>query len=71
MCSEVVVLVGRRTAVTARVVVSDAPDDQITASKQRVLLIPTKEGRVKLFVFSCLFYQLITYIKNLAFILKE
>lgn len=44
-CSDVVVLVGRRAAVAARVVVSDAPDDQIAASQQRVLLIPAGRQR--------------------------
>lgn len=42
LCSDVVVLVGRGTAVASRVVVSDTPDDQITAGQQRVLLIPTE-----------------------------
>lgn len=45
MCSDVVVLVGSCTAVTARVVVSDAPYDQITACQQRVLLVPTVRRR--------------------------
>lgn len=44
VCSDVVVLVGGCTAVAARVVVSNAPDDQITARQQGVLLIPTVTG---------------------------
>lgn len=46
VCSDVMVLVGGCTAVTARVVVSDTPDDQITAHQQRVLLIPAEEEGV-------------------------
>lgn len=56
MCSDVVVLVGSCAAVAARVVVSDTPDDQITARQQRVLLIPTEGGRGRwmTFCFACL-----------------
>lgn len=45
MCSDVVVLVGGYAAVTARVIISDAPDDQITADQKRVLLIPETKPR--------------------------
>lgn len=44
MCSDVVVLVGGCAAVAARVVVGDAPDDQITARQQGVLLVPEETG---------------------------
>lgn len=42
MSTDIVVLVGSRAAVAARVVVSDASDDQIAACQQRVLLIPAE-----------------------------
>lgn len=42
VCSDVVVLVGCCAAVNARVIVSDTPDDQITARQQRELLIPAE-----------------------------
>lgn len=48
MCSDVVVLVCSRAAVAAGVVVSDAPDDQITACQQRVLLIPAEKEKIRL-----------------------
>lgn len=43
--SDVVVLVGSSAAKTARVVIGDTPDDQIAASQQRILLIPTGGAR--------------------------
>lgn len=43
--SDVVVLVGSSAAKTARVVIGDTPDDQIAASQQRILLIPTGGGK--------------------------
>lgn len=63
LCSDVVVLVGGCTAVAARVIVSDTPDDQITARQQRVLLIPTVTEKVLQFCsfFICLFYQIIKH----------
>ena len=50
--SDVVVLVGSSTAVAARVVISDAPDDQIAARQQRVLLIPADRAKLRLFSLS-------------------
>lgn len=45
MRGDVVVLVGGCAAVTAGVIVSDAPDDQVATRQQRVLLVPTEKER--------------------------
>lgn len=43
--TDVLVPVGSRAAVAARVVVGDAPDDQVTADQQRVLLVPAQKEK--------------------------
>lgn len=44
--ADVLVPVGSRAAVAARVVVSNAPDDQVAAHQQRVLLVPAQRRKM-------------------------
>lgn len=52
MCSDVLVPVGSCAAVAPRVIVSDAPDDQIAADQQRILLIPAERETLP-YTYSC------------------